>query len=332
MNRLFFLLVFWCAVPSWAADMEITPFRMVNQSPLAQIFGMPADSTAVITEAGRISVSLSQDVASNYATSSNAREQLTLDGESYRWTLAARYGIGDRFEAGIDIPYVLYGGGFLDGFIEGWHKTFGLPNGGRESAPRNRLRFSYSKDGVGKLDVSLADSGLGDISLHVGVKLYDAQGNASRDRLAVRASIKLPTGDRAYLRGSGSTDFSLSLCGSMNNFTEWGSLGVFGAVGGMAMTRGEVLPDQQNRLAGFGTVGFGWGPTEWLSFKAQLNGHTALYHGSSLDELSRDALLLVLGGAATLPGNYLLDVGVSEDVVVSTSPDVVFHLAVSKQF
>lgn len=315
-----------------SADMEITPFRTVNQSPLVQIFGLPAESSAVITPAGHSTFSLTQDVASEYTVNQTSREQIILDGESYRWTLAARYGISDRFEAGIEIPYVLYGGGFLDDFIIDWHNAFSLPQGGRESAPRNRLNYSYSKDGVQKLAMNHAGSGIGDIVLSGGMKLYDAGDAGSRDRVALRTSLKLPSGASGSLRGSGSTDVSLSLCGSMNNFTEWGSLGVYGSAGGMVMTRGDVLSDQQKRLVGFGTLGLGWGPAEWISFKFQLNGHTAFYRNSSLTELSDNSLMLVVGGALKLPGDYLLDIGVSEDVAVATAPDVAFHLGVRKQF
>lgn len=177
-----------------------------------------------------------------------------------------------------------------------------------------------------------AGSGIGDIVLNGGMKLYDAGDSAFHDNLALRTSVKLPTGDSSSLRGSGSTDFSLSLCGSMNNFTEWGNLGIFGSAGGMAMTSGDVLPDQQNNLVGFGTLGLGWGPAEWISFKLQLNAHTALYHDSDLVELSHNSLMLVIGGALKLPGDYLLDIGVSEDVAVATAPDVAFHLGLSKRF
>jgi hypothetical protein len=313
-------------------DMEITPFRTVNQSPLVQIFGLPVESSATVTPAGHLSVSLTQDIASEYTVSRTNYEQIVLDGESYRWTLAARYGIGERFEAGIEIPYILYGGGFLDGFIEDWHATFGLPQGGRDSAPKNRLSYRYSKNGVQKLNMERSGSGIGDIVLSGGMKLYDVRDSIAHDSLALRSTIKLPTGDSDSLRGSGGTDFSLALCGSMNNFTEWGSLGVFGSVGGLAMTRGDVLADQQNNLAGFGTVGFGWGPAQWISFKVQLNAHTPLYQGSTLDELSKTSLMLVGGGALKLPGEYLLDIGVSEDVAVATAPDIAFHLGLSKKF
>jgi hypothetical protein len=175
-------------------------------------------------------------------------------------------------------------------------------------------------------------SGLGDIVVSGGMKLYDTSDSGAHDSLALRATVKLPTGESAYLRGSGSTDFSLALCGSMNNFTEWGSLALFGSLGGLAMTRGDVLADQQNNLAGFGTLGLGWGPAEWISFKVQFNAHTALYHGSELDELSQASLMLVTGGALKLPQGYLLDIGVSENIFVATAPDVSFHLGLSKQF
>jgi hypothetical protein len=227
---------------------------------------------------------------------------------------------------------VLYGGGFLDSFVIDWHKFFSLPQGGRETAPKNRLRFVYVKDGVQKLSMDHADSGIGDISLNGGMKLYDVRDNESHDSLALRAALKLPSGDSGSLRGSGSTDFTLSLCGSMNTVPEFGDLGVFGSLGGMAMTDGKVLRDQQNNLAGFGTAGLGWGPTEWISFKFQLNWNTPLYRGSALDEVSKSALMLVSGGAIKLPGDYRLDIGVSEDVAVATAPDVTFHLGLSKQY
>ena len=325
-------LLFVCSLPCLAEDMEITPFRTVNQSPLVQIFGMPSETSATVAMAGRTRISLTQDIASNYTVASNSSERIHLDGESYRWTLAARYGLTDRVEIGLDVPYLLSGGGFLDGFIIDWHKTFSLPQGGRDSAPKNKLQYNYTKNGRQVLNMDRSGSGIGDISLAGALKLYDIKDGESHDSIVLRTAVKLPSGDSAQLRGSGSTDFAVYLCGSMNNFTEWGSLGLFGSVGGMAMTKGNVLPDQQKKLAGFGSAGFGWGPTDWISFKFQLNANTPLYSGSSLAELSKSSLMLVVGGALKLPGTYLLDIGVSEDLAVATAPDVAFHLGLSKQF
>lgn len=315
-----------------AGDMEITPFGTSNQSPLVQIYGLPRESGADIVAPGRLALGLSQDLSSNHTVSSSAREEIALDGETYRLILSARYGLLPRWEVGLELPYLVQGGGFLDSFIIDWHSAFGLPQGGRESAPKDRIGYRYRKDGVQRLRMDHSGSGIGDLSLTSGYALYEHKDEGSHDLLALKGALKLPSGDSSRLRGSGGVDFMLQLCGAMTNYTEWGSLGLFASAGGLAMSDGDVLPDQRNNLAGFGTFGVGWGPTPWISFKLQLNGNTPLYRGSSLDELSGSSLLLVSGGALRLPGDYLLDIGVSEDLAVATAPDVSFHLGLSRKF
>ncbi|MDD2309797.1 MAG: DUF3187 family protein [Desulfuromonadaceae bacterium] len=328
---LFFFLL-GTVVDAAAADMDITPFNTSNQSPLIQIYGLPHDSGADLIPPGTFRISMNQDLSSNYAVSNNSRELMTLDGESYRLAFVARYGFAPRWEVGIEIPYLFQGGGFLDSFIIGWHNTIGLPQGGRDSAARDRMDYNYSKDGAQKLEVEHAGSGIGDMSLMSGFGLYENSDDKSHDQLALKAALKLPTGDSSSLRGSGGTDFVLQLCGSMTNYSEWGSLGVYGSAGALAMSKGDVLRNQHNQFAGVGTLGFGWGPAPWISFKVQLNGNTPLYRDSSLDELSKSALMLVLGGALRFPGEYLLDIGVTEDLAVGSAPDVGFHLGLSKLF
>lgn len=315
-----------------AADMDITPFNTFNQSPLVQIYGLPHDRGADIVPTGKFRISMNQDLSSNYTVKNSSHEQITLDGETYRLAFAARYGVAPRWEVGIEIPYLFQGGGFIDSFVINWHNTFGLPQGGRDNAPRDRMSYRYSKDGVQKLRVEQAGSGIGDMSLTSGFSMYENSDDKAHDQLALKAALKLPTGDSSSLRGSGGTDFMLQLCGSMTNYSEWGSLGVYGSAGALAMSKGDVLRNQHNQLAGVGTVGIGWGPASWISFKVQLNGNTPLYRDSSLAELSKSSLLLVLGGALKFPGEYLLDIGVAEDLAVGSAPDVGFHLGLSKRF
>jgi len=327
------ILFFFCTAYDAAAEnMEVTPFRSVNQNPLVSIYGIPAESSATIIPSKKLMVSLTQEIANSFIYDSNDRERIVLAGESYRWTVAARYGFGDKFEAGIEIPYILYGGGFLDNFIVEWHKAFGFRQWGRDIDPKNRLRFVYIKDRVWKLNMNHAGSGVGDVTLTGGMQIYDAVSKESHDSLALRGGVKLPSGNSSYLQGSGSTDFVLHFCGGTTRFTRWGAIGAYGSVGALAMTRGDVLPDQHNPLAGVGTLGLGWSPASWISFKVQLNGNTPLYRKSSLDELSMGSLMLISGGAIKLPGEYLLDIGVAEDVAVATAPDITLHLGLSKKF
>jgi hypothetical protein len=327
-----FFLLLWQGGFAYAADMEITPFTTFNQSPLAQIFGLPHDTGADIVPRGSVRIGLTQDLASNYAVKSRGQEQITLDGETYRIALAARYGIAQAWEAGFEIPYINQSGGFLDQFVIDWHNTFGLPQGGRNSAPHNRLNYSYTNGGEQKLHMTSLGSGLGDISLTGGYSIIDDHDAGRHDRLAVKAAVKLPTGASSRLFGSGSTDLMLQMCGSMSRDSEWGTLALYGSIGGLAMSGSDVLRDQHVPLAGVGTFGLGWSPASWLSFKTQLNANTPLYRGSSLEEVSGSPVLLVLGGTLGFPRGYLLDIGVGEDLNVGTAPDVSFHLGLSKRF
>lgn len=329
---LFFLSLFCsCGIVS-AADMEIAPFNTFNQSPLVQIYGVPRDTGADILKRGAVQVGLIMDATSNYTSTSTSREQIVLDGESYRVSFVARFGVAPNFDAGVEIPYYVQNGGFFDSFIIDWHNTFRLPQGGRDSAPRNRVNYSYRKNGVQKLRVENTESGIGDIALTGGYRLYNVDDTGSHRNLAIKGAVKLPTGDSAHLLGSGSTDVSLQLCSTMTNYSEQGSFGIFGSVGALAMSRSDVLRDQHNPLAGVGTLGLGWGPASWISFKVQLNGNTPLYRDSTLDEISKNAVMIMFGGALRFPGEYLLDIGVAEDLSVGTAPDVSFHLGLRKQF
>jgi hypothetical protein len=324
------LLVISLFIPQalFAAGMETTPFMTINQQPALKLYGFPLDSSATITPAGKLNIALLQEIASDYSTAANSTERLVFDGEAYRTTLAVTYGISEKLDAGINIPYLLYSGGFLDHFIIDWHNFFGMKQGGRNRAPIGAVNYSYRKNGVEKLKMDGSGSGIGDISLTAGRKLYaDTDSN-----LSLRGALKLPTGDSSALRGSGSTDLALSLCASTSGTTGWGRLGLFSSAGLLAMTDGKVIADQQENLAIFGTLGTGWTPASWLSFKLQLNANSPLYRQSSLKQLASSAVMLTTGGTLLLPDNYRLDLGVAEDISVGTAPDVTFHFGLSRLF
>jgi len=316
--------------PFFLQAAEISPFYTQNQSPLAQIYGLPFIGDASLAPAGEADFRLMVDLASNFVDDSNPRESILLDGESTRISFDARYGIKKDWEIGVVIPYGAQSGGFLDGFIEGYHDLFGFPQGGRDQAPRNRLLYRYVKDGRERLKVNDSSSGLGDVSLNGGWQVYGGKSRPSS--LALRSSLKLPTGKSSDLHGSGSWDFSFWLVGSHDWQLAYGHLSLFGAAGLMGMTDGDVLESQQRNGVGFGSLGIGWSPARWIAFKVQANGHTPFYKDSQLRELNANSIQLTIGGTLAFSERISLDVGVTEDVVVNTSPDVVFHLALRGRF
>jgi hypothetical protein len=303
----------------------------MNQSPVVQIFGVPAISDSRILPAGSKELALVLDIANNYVDDSARNEHITLDGETYRLNLVGRFGIGNRLELGFEIPYVFQSGGFLDSFIETYHNAFGFPQGGRDQAPNGRLLFTYQRNGANLFRVDQCNSGLGDLRLTAGYQLYQDDTESPR-ALALRSSLKVPTGDSNVLHGSGSTDLALWLTASQGWKTAGGLWEIYGGGGVLGMTKGSVLPDQQQNAVAFGSLGGGWHPLAWLTLKVQFDGHTAFYADSDLVELSSGSIQIVMGGTLHFSDQTALDIGVSEDLVVKTAPDVVFNFALRHRF
>ena len=98
------------------------------------------------------------------------------------------------------------------------------------------------------------------------------------------------------------------------------------------MTDGKVLQDRQRNGVGFGGLGVGWSPWRWIAFKIQTNAHTSFYRDSELRELNAASAQLIIGGTIAFSDKTTLDIGVVEDIIVKTAPDVVFHFALSRRF
>lgn len=319
------------ALSSSVFAMEILPFQTSNQSPLVRIFGLPVIGSASVLPAGRFEGTLSLDASNNFAPGFATGESVMLDGETYRFALAARYGIAPGFEIGLSIPLLTNSGGFLDGFIEGFHDFFGFSQGDRKSYPKDRLLYEYTRSGADTVLVDDGSTGIGDIRLSAAWKVYD-DGRENPRRVALHGSVKFPTGNSHRLFGSGSTDFALWVVASDDFRLPLGHLTLYAAGGGLVMTDGDVLRDRQRTLVGFGSLGIGWSPLEWLALKVQADGHTSFYTGSELVQVNGGSVQLTSGGTIGFTKSTFLDIGISEDVVVDASPDVVFHFALRSLF
>lgn len=314
-----------------ASAIELTPFATRNQNPLVQIYGLPPAEPATLLDSGQAAARLTLDLANSYTRSGSSSESLLLDGETYRSNLALRYGVTERLQVGIDLPHISHSRGFFDGFIENWHNSFNLPDGERNQAPRDRLTYSYQRNSQPLLDLTDSSAGLGDLLLSGAWQLVrETGGRPGAASLVI--SLKLPTGDSDKLLGSGSTDLALTLNGQREAPVEMGRVAAFASLGALLMTDGKVLENQRRNLAGFGSLGFGWAPYDWLALKLQLDGHSSFYKNSDLNEIDTNSVQLVLGGALQLTESATLDLAVAEDIMVHTAPDVVFHLALRNTF
>lgn len=315
------VLTLLLAVSSRAAATGLT---VVNHHPLALLYGLPAIDSGELVAPRRSRFDISYAVANHFAGEQNDGEELLLDGETERMFLSLRRSPARRLEIGIEIPYLSHDGGYLDGPIEGFHDLFGFSQNGRDEIARNRILFSYWRDGAERLRVDRSRSGVGDVRLTAAFALEEAPARP----VALRGALKLPTGEPDDLTGSGAADIALwivSGCpGRMLQLDAWCA---YGGAGILFLGKGEILPDWQRRQVWFGSLGVAWRYSDVTTLKAQIDAHTPFYD-SALGSIGQRAVGLALGVAWGRPDTAQWELVFSEDLAVNSAPDATFLLTV----
>ncbi len=291
-----------------------------------QIFGLPKSEPGTITPAGKLDAGFLYYVSNNAIK--NDDESLIWDGETAQYNFRVRYGFSDKLELGVDVPFIDHSGGYMDSGIRKFHRMFGYPNDRQEQFDKNQIHYKINEAGV-DFEMKERRSGLGDIRFSAAIPLFSKSLHPQR-YLALRPLLKLPSGDSEYLLGSGGTDLSMSLA-----YSDYQTLSGINTVlsvncGMIYMGNTKVLRDLQRHFAGYGGVSLDWLATKHLEFKLQLDMHSAFYE-SEFKQLGSSVQLLA-GGTAHLPGNVLLDLGMSQQVVTDATPDLGLYLFVRHLF
>ncbi|MFT7218656.1 MAG: hypothetical protein ACI8Z1_000267 [Candidatus Azotimanducaceae bacterium] len=315
-------VILYASALSAKADL-FEPFSTSNLNPFTQSYGLPNAKSATLPSATQWQFGLQTDAANNFTQSNSALENINIDGETYRATLSVTRGLTDRLSLGLDVPYVRHQGGSFDHFIEDWHKLFGLPNGGREDVRQDNLDYQY-QSGAEKFRLNHSTGGIGDARFHLG---YQFGQSASR-QWAIRAGVKLPTGNKRKLLGSGSTDLFASVHLNDNNLIKHPDWAIRAHVGALAIGDGDVLKKSVEDWVIYGSGTLAWQAWENVSLKAQLDYHSPFFD-SDLEELGDPSAQLILGGTIRLSGRSYLDISVSEDIITNTAPDVVFQIGLT---
>ncbi len=291
-----------------------TPLRIVNLNPFHLAYGVPGSHGSCVLMQGVSRVSLSSDVASHMISARSGSEQMLTDGETYRQTIGLRHGLGNGWETFFEASVVSHAGGVFDGFIENWHSFFGLPQGGRDTAPRNRLAFTYVRNGATLVDLDERVSSLGDITVGLGRKLE--RNHLRNDGLVLRGAVRFPTGNEDALTGSGNPSASvwaetsgpLFRPGGGPRTWSWGS-----TLGVQVGSPPAALSGIGERVIAFGRLGVTWALLNRLSLTAQLDVNSTPYGGSSLAPLAGPAVMLGFGGVYELSPRTAIEIAISED-------------------
>ena len=305
------------------AAVQADPLHDPDNGALSGMFSLP-DSTesALLVPRGRTAASMSAMVSSHSTDEVFGDESLTLDGETTRLELGFRYGLTERLEIGLRIPYVWHETGTLDSLVEDFHKAFGLPNGKRDNREKDLLEFSY-RDATGELfDYQSRSDGFGDARLIAGYRLTDGANHTA----ALRLGVKLPTGDSDEFHGSGGTDLSVGIAGDLEEVFSVAGLNGFYRAHLNFIGEPDLLTDRYEDIVWQVSTGLGYPLTRAIEARVQAVARSALYD-SKIEILGQTSVWIMLGANIRLSDNYQLSLGIAEDVKVRSAPDVSFQLA-----
>ncbi len=259
-------------------------------------------------------------IGNSYDEQTIANERLVIDAENYRYELGLAFRRGN-WELQGRVPYSANRGGRLDSVIEGWHSTFGFPDGGRPNSPRNVVNIEYERDGIVEFSQTESSSGIGDMSIAIGYQ--------PSERLRYFLGIELPTGSSSNLTGNESIDVAFWVMGNTQISPK---LNLYGLAG-------ISLPADDGMLAGLladkiwvGQAGLGYRLTSNVSAFAQLDVHSDSFADSRLKAFGYSWQMQFGLGFDDWLDNHRVELFFSEDIDVGTAPDISFGLRIVRDF
>ena len=303
------------------------PITLREQNPIyLQSLGLTPTRATVLPE-GSIETRLDWAYSSVFEQGQSATNRVTLDMEMMRLAAHVIYGLTSNFEVGIELPFYHSGGGFLDSFIQEFHKFFGLPNGGRETVPNNQYTYQFFSGGNLIYNVPSQSFMIGDITLRF--KNHVVEETRARPALAWFVDIKLPTGSKSRGTGSGAPDFGVGVALEKNYKRIHGYLDAEYIVAG---GNDSIDAFMRQAMIAFAAA-FEVSILDTWSAIIQLNGSSPLLAHTGMETWDGIPMNLIVGFRGEEPGllggnDLFWQAGFAEDVL-STGPSVDFTVFLS---
>ncbi len=303
-------LVFFLSYPALSFE---GPLQVNNLYPIF----LHADQPYMEKAGMESSMSYSLSHSSTYTVQSSGHWDIFLDMELTELNFRYKRIIKDVAEFDMDVPVLIVGGGFMDGFLAEYHSAFGFPDYGRSARPENDFLYEVRRDG-NLIVKGRSGIRLGDIRLAVKKPLIASDGFG----LSVRGDVELPVGNAKEGYGNGSIDAGLALLLDKRITDRIMTYANLGAVF-PGDVRGYEKVDLKNFV--YGGAGVEAYIGKGVSFLVQLQGQSQVYPETDLSAVDRDAWLLVIGGRYKT-GKRSFDLSLTEDINTSGAPDFILNL------
>lgn len=301
------------------------PLPVRNQHP-AQLTVLHMDpAPATVLPAGHVVVRENLAYSSLWLRGSVGTRRFEMDGETLRAATRLQFGLGADLEFGLELPVAHTSGGFLDAFIIDYHSWFGFPDQGRDTNPRGDYAIGASRNGQSLWSVE-AD-GLAFLDVPLQLTWTAVEPTAQRPGLALRGALELPTGDADRGYGSGGVDASLGmLLQHRTGPLEWygHAQHTFASTPNATRRAGLTFADVTS-LGGAVELPLG----DTLAALVQVEWETSTLRELDIPVVSRDQLLLWVGGRLCVADEWNVEIGFGEDLQGLVSPDFTAWLSVA---
>jgi len=269
------------------------PISLVSQNPLYLLYLQPRPERARVLKAGQLRLSARGPYSNVFERQSNGSTgmMVDLDMEVFRPSFFLQWGFLPDWEFGLELPFINTNSGFLDGFIQEFHKIFGFPNSGRNLVPDGRFNYSISRNGKDLYRNNSVPFLPSDIVLNVKRVLWKE--SRAVPAIAGNFYLKIPTGNISRGTGSGMPDIGFNLAFEKN----------YKRIHGYVNLGGVILGPKDYGLDQFLNAQlWNWMVaveiTAWshhLGVIAQLQGDGSLFHDTGLSDLDEGNLILTIG-------------------------------------
>jgi hypothetical protein len=295
------------------------PLQVKNQFPLF----LHLDAPYLESAAAGDSFSAGLSHSSVFMTRNSAKWSINLDMEITELDLRFKKTFPGLFEIGVEVPVLSLESGFMDSFLDSYHRTFGFPDYGRSTRPANSFLYEVRRNGALVVRGKNGEIGIGDVRLTAKKEIL-----RNDPVVSIRAEVELPTGDASNGRGSGGIDTGLTLLIDKKigeRFMSYWNAGVI--FPGHLRAREEVAL-RTSFHAGAGVEAALW---KHFALLGQITFQTSPFPKTDIGSVDRTAALLILG-ARYSSGKNSLEFSLTEDPNTAGAPDIIFNLAFKRRF
>lgn len=291
--------------PTFATSLG--PLRVAERSPFFRLFLTPVVEGADLVPDGETRVHMGFAYSNIFELGSSPTHDILFDLERLTSGLTVRHGLTPDWEVGFTVSTQTNWGGFLDPVVQGVHRTFGFPNADRDKVPDGDYELRVTRLGGSESLVAVPPGTLlEDPTVHAARRLVG--GEAARSSLSLRATAKIPLGERAA--GTGRADGALELVGRRS----WRHTHVHAHAGVVLIGASGSFQPYVHRTAGVAGLGVERRVGQAVSLAAQVQGGTPYGRNFDAVELDGTPLNLVIGVMGETAGDWHWQFSFAEDL------------------